>query len=134
MPPAVSQSALIRALNSTFAAALTRTIVIAMPVLAGAGLWASGRYFEQRVGEVPVVQQLAAEREVLQTIIEKQDERLRTLEEGRRANAALIATTTENAARQSAKLDRIDATLNRMVGAFEARGLIPRQPQPLAEP
>jgi uncharacterized coiled-coil protein SlyX len=134
MPPAVTQSAIIRALNSTFATALTRSIVIGLPVIAGLALWGAERYLAEKVDEAPVVQELQAERDAVRAILDRQDERLRTLEEGRRANAALIASAADIAAKQSAKLDRIDNQLNRMVGAFEARGLIPRQPQPLSDP
>jgi hypothetical protein len=134
MPPVVTQSAIIRALNSTFATALTRSIVIGLPVIGGVALWGAERYLADKVNQAPVVRELQAERDAVRAMLDIQDERLRVLEEARRANSALIASAAEATARQSAKLDRIDATLNRMVGAFEARGLIPRQPQTLSEP
>ena len=134
MPPAVTQSAIIRALNSTFATALTRSIVIGLPIIAGAALWGAERYLADKVNQAPVMRELQAERDAVRAIIDLHAERLRVLEEARRANAALIAAAGDASARQSAKLDRIDATLNRMVGAFEARGLIPRQPQTISEP
>lgn len=130
MPPPVSQSAIIRALNSTFAAALTRIIVIALPVLGAAALWGGNRFLADKVGEAPIVQELQAERDAMRAILTKQDDRLRELEEAKRTTALLMAADAAARSQQSAKLDRIDSTLNRMVGAFEARGLIPRQYPP----
>jgi len=127
MSSAATPSVIIRALNSTVAAALTRTIVLGLPVLGCAVLWGADRYFNDRVAVAPVVVELQADRSTVHTMLSAQSERLRELEESRRTTALLIASQSDAAARQSSKIDRIDSQLNRMVGAFEARGLIPRQ-------
>lgn len=120
------------------AGALTRGVILALPVTLPVGLWAGRHLIAERVAAAPAVTSLqrshtdlAAELARAREAAAAQADRLRELEEAKRtADAGLRAAI--------AQLDRIEARqasqsnqINRLVGAFEARGIIP--PRPLAD-
>lgn len=128
MPTAPSPNALTRALNSALATALTRGVVLSLPVLTTVGLWAGHRYLADQVESAPAIAEIRAEQSEAAALLAAQAERIRELEEGRRANAQATTAVLARLDRLDAKADASAQQLNRLVGAFEARGIIPRQP------
>jgi hypothetical protein len=134
MPPTATASALNRALNSAAATALARLVVLSLPLLTTVGLWAGHRYLAEQVASAPVVLDLGREQIRADAALLAQAERIRALEEATRVNDNSLRAV-------AAQLDRIDnrlaaqsSQLNRMVGAFEARGLIPPRPDATLTP
>lgn len=131
MPPIAPANAFTRALNSAAAAALARLVILGLPFIVTLGLYAGHRYLAEQVATAPALVSLRQEHSRVAEASLQLAERIRELEEAKRAN--------EHANRAlAAQLDRIDdrlaaqsSQLNRMVGAFEARGLIP--PRPVAD-
>lgn len=128
MPPAASPAAFTRALNSAAATALTRLVVLSLPLVCSLAIWAGHRYLAEQVQEAPAVIELRDGQARASVAIMAQAERIRELEEARRhaeTNSRQLAAQLE---RIGSKLDGQSNQLNRLVGAFEARGIIPRQP------
>lgn len=128
MPPsATSTAAITRALNSAAATALARLVILSLPVLCSLGLWAGHRYLADQVATAPVVVELRDEQARAATALLAQAERIRELEEARRQGEATHRQLVAQIERIATKLDGQSNQLNRLVGAFEARGIIPRQ-------
>lgn len=128
MSAAPSQNALTRALNSALATALTRVVVLSLPLLTGAGLWAGHRYLAEQVEQAPAFVALRASHTETLAAVAAQAERIRELEEARRQTALAMGDMVERLKRLDAKADTSSQQLNRLLGAFEARGLLPHQP------
>lgn len=131
MSAAPSQNAITRALNSAVMAAVARGVILALPVVTTVGLYAGHRYFVEKVESAPALVQLRSAHEKALEDIHAQDLRIRELEESSRAAASAIDDVVDRLKRLDRKADASSQQINRLIGAFEARGIVPRQPDTL---
>jgi hypothetical protein len=121
-------------LNGPIATALTRFIVITGPFVLATLLYAGQSWLNEKIATSPAVTELVLVDAKIQQEVATHQVRFNEIE----TTAKLAASTSTEVTRKLDETQRdvkdISRQLSRLVGSFEARGLIPRQPQPLSDP